>query len=631
MLERQHQLLVLELILLLGMYSLLRLAFFLANRPMFGNPDTVKLLACFVHGVRFDVAAVCLCNAPVIALVLGAGSMRGKGRKVIARVTGWLFGLVNIPALILNVIDIGWFPFNGRRATLNSFAILPDIRAQTGQLLLHFWPLTLLGLAVVVGTIWLGSGLSRCIVRDKPRPWWRQLLLMAVGSGLVVLGIRGGFQLKPLTAAHANVFPEPALASLILNTPFNVYHALKRKPLRALPFHADWEKVLEVVSQPPHRHSFSGMRRDNVVIIIMESCGSGFSRLFSGDPTAPDCTPFLDALAAQGLYFTNGFANGRRSIEAVSSILAGLPSLMDEPFITSPYCNSALDPLPARLGREGYTTAFFHGARKGTMMFDSFARLAGIQLYFGMNDYPTRADYDGSWGIFDGPYLRYCVSELTKLREPFLATIFTLTAHNPYPIPPELRAKFCRGPTKMHDSIAYADFALGQFFQEARQHPWFANTLFILTADHATEHNLARFHDELALYRVPIVVFHGGGRVPARASARVAQHADIQPTVLDFLGLPLTAANYFGRSLFDDKFPGRALNHAAGTYWLVKPGFVMRYVPNAAANVLTCGGIPLETGTQGQLESIQQSMLTELQMFILYFHYGLTENRLLPR
>lgn len=617
-------------VVLLAMYSLTRVVFFVANRPIFSSAGPTKILACFIHGMRFDLAALSLCNAPVIAFVAFAGLTRGKARLVLARLTGLLFAIVNIPALVLNVIDAGWFPFNGRRATLSSFAITLDIKAQTGQVLIHFWPLTIFGVMLTAGIIWLAIGLSRRIATGTPAAWWRRLIWAVAAAGLVILGIRGGFQLKPLATAHANVFPDPALASLILNTPFNIYHGLKRKPLRGLPVQADWSNVLAVVSQPPHRHSFVGQRRDNVVILIMESCGSGFSRLFSGDPNAPDCTPFLDSLAQQGLYFTNGFANGRRSIEAVSSILAGLPSLMDEPFIASPFCNSPLDPLPARLARAGYTTAFFHGARNGTMMFDLFARFAGIQHYFGMNEYPNRTDYDGSWGIFDEPYLKYCVNELSKLHEPFQATIFTLTAHNPYPIPPQYRARFTGGPTKMHDSIAYADFALSQFFQLARTQPWFTNTLFILTADHATEHNLTRFTGDLALYRVPIVIFHGGGTVPAHSPARVAQHADIQPTVLDFLGMPLTTANYFGRSLFDESFPGRALNHAAGTYWLVKPGFVMRWTASGKADLLSWDTTDLNTANEIGRDTLKQSMLTELQMFILYFNRGLTENRLAP-
>lgn len=305
---------------LLAVYSLVRVVFFIGNRPVFSNAGATKLLASFIHGVRFDVAVLCLCNAPVLALGIFAGFIGGKARFILARLTGWLFVIVNIPALLLNVIDAGWFPFNGRRATLSSFAITLDIQVQAGQVLIHYWPLTILGVIITAGIIWLAVGLSRRMGRGDRAVWWRQLILAVVTAGIVVLGIRGGFQSKPLAAAHANVFPDPALASLILNTPFNIYQGLKHKPLRELPFKADWSSVLDVVSQPPHRHSFVGRRRDNVVILILESCGSGFSRLFSGNPAAPDCTPILDGIARQGLYFTNGFANGRRSIEAVSSI-----------------------------------------------------------------------------------------------------------------------------------------------------------------------------------------------------------------------------------------------------------------------------------------------------------------------
>jgi len=43
-------------------------------------------------------------------------------------------------------------------------------------------------------------------------------------------------------------------------------------------------------------------------------------------------TPFFDSLIARSIYFPNAYANGYSSNQGIVSILAGLPSFLDEPF-----------------------------------------------------------------------------------------------------------------------------------------------------------------------------------------------------------------------------------------------------------------------------------------------------------
>ena len=53
-------------------------------------------------------------------------------------------------------------------------------------------------------------------------------------------------------------------------------------------------------------------------------------------------TPFLDSLIQQSLVFTNAYANGLKSIEALPAITASIPTLMNSPFITSDHCTKPL-------------------------------------------------------------------------------------------------------------------------------------------------------------------------------------------------------------------------------------------------------------------------------------------------
>ena len=156
-------------------------------------------------------------------------------------------------------------------------------------------------------------------------------------------------------------------------------------------------------------------------------------------------TPFIDSLIQESLVFTNGFSNGRRSIEGIPAVIAGIPSLMNSPFITSAYSGDKFYSLPYLLKQEGYNTSFYHGGTNGTMGFDNFCKAAGIDAYYGRYEYNNDKDFDGNWGIFDEPFLQFMAKSLDKTPQPFMASVFTLSSHHPYTIPEKYKNKFIKG------------------------------------------------------------------------------------------------------------------------------------------------------------------------------------------
>ena len=129
-------------------------------------------------------------------------------------------------------------------------------------------------------------------------------------------------------------------------------------------------------------------------------------------------TPFLDSLMQNSLVFENAYANGLKSIEALPAITASIPTLMNNPFITSQYAQNNFVSLASLLNKEGYNTSLYHGGSRGTMGFYSFSKKAGFTDYFGMQEYNNSADFDGTWGIYDGPFMQYFYDGLNKKKEP---------------------------------------------------------------------------------------------------------------------------------------------------------------------------------------------------------------------
>src|SRR5262249_44851193 len=159
-----------------------------------------------------------------------------------------------------------------------------------------------------------------------------------------------------------------SLSHLALNTSFTLIHSKPGCDSRTLPQSRFFsEEELKTQFAPPASARAGAERRDNVVIIIVESLSAQYTGM--GEPTR-GYTPFLDELGKKGILFKNHFADARRSIDAPPAILAGLPHLVDETF----YCaqQKQLVGIGSLLKEHGYRTSFFHGGRNGTMYFDIF-------------------------------------------------------------------------------------------------------------------------------------------------------------------------------------------------------------------------------------------------------------------
>ncbi|MBX0290258.1 LTA synthase family protein [Hymenobacter sp. HSC-4F20] len=559
--------------LLLGLYTILRLGFYWANYAVFQESTTGQAVWSFVYGLRFDIAGLLLLNLPFVLLSVVPSAERGWQGLVRG-----VYLTLNATGIALNLIDTQYFKFIGRRTSNELFTITGDIQRQAGQLAGHYWFL-LIPFVLLFGLLWYCYPMPRPEAPAQPQPptprrWLRPGLEFVLVAGLTVLGIRGGLQLKPLRTGHAFVQTPPILGHVTLNSTFTFLKSLGYQPPERRLYFATPAALQAALAahQPPARAT---TRPENVVVLLVESFASEYNGIENG---GQGYTPFFDSLATQGLFFRQHYANGRRSIEALPAVLAGLPSLMESPFITSNFQTDELHGLGEILGRHGYATSVFHGAQNGTMGFNTFAGITGMQQYYGLQEYPGGAqspDYDGHWGIFDEPYLQYFAQQLSRQPQPFFSTVFTLTSHEPFPVPAQYKSRFAPGQLPIHASIRYTDFALRQFFRTAAKQPWYRNTLFILLADHTSQTLRPDYQNTLGSYKTPLLLFHPGRKLPAANVQRITQHADIPATVLDYLGVPAQGHLLpFGYSAFDSTTTGRALFLSGGSYFLVHADFV---------------------------------------------------------
>ncbi|MFD2784769.1 LTA synthase family protein [Hymenobacter rubripertinctus] len=638
------RLLVRRFALLLGAYLLLRVGFWGLNQAPFREASAGQLGLAFWHGFRFDIAALLLLNLPWLGLSL----VPSRGRRW-QRLVRAVYLLLNGFGVALNLIDWEYFRFIGRRTSNELTTIGADVQRQAGQLVLSYWWL-LLPFAILLVALYsfypmppqrepAASNSGPHAEAEERQAGGRKLgaysLQLIAVAALTVLGIRGGVQLKPLRTGAAFVQQPALLGHLALNSTFTFLKSLGYETPELKAYFDSPEALQQALAaRPLPRRPAAPLPGRNVVVLILESFGSEYNGV--ENPGRPSYTPFFDSLATHGgRLLPDHYANGRRSIEALPAVLAGLPSLMEGAFITSNFQTDELHGLGSLLARHGYQTSLFHGAQNGTMGFNTFGGMAGMQQYFGLDEYPGAAqspDFDGHWGIFDEPYLQYFSRQLSRQRQPFFSTLFTLSAHEPFGLPAGYQGRLPAGTLPIHPTIAYADLALRRFFAAARQQPWYRNTLFVLLADHTSQSDAADYQNLLGEYKTPLLLFAPGQPLPALRRPHITQQADIPATVLDLLGLPAEGQLLpFGYSVFDAGTDGRALLLSGGSYWLVHTDFVTELTADNQVRLYPYRNHQLPTAPLPHPDPARLRQYgNELRACVQWYVNGLAENRLYP-
>lgn len=604
-LTKWHTRLIKRLLFLLVPYSILRIGFYFYHLNIYKQFTQEEIFSSFLLGMRFDMAAICLINLPIILLAL----IPSTNPKFL-RFERVQFTLINSVGFVLSLNDYELFLFMGKRLSFDIFSVTSDILDQLPQMMIYYWYFPLAAFAL--GSCVYYFDRSFFNLRKNQDAWWKHVLGGVFLLGVSFIGIRGGLQHKSINVQSAFVQGKNELGHLVLNTPYHFIRTLKNRTIETVRyFKSDDEAKDILLNSRDFKAGFNGAEKVNVVLIILES--------FSLEYVEKGFAPFLNSLAEKSLYLDKHLANGRRSIEVLPSVLCGLPSLIDDPISKSIFSSNKFTCMPKLLKEAGYTNYFFHAGARGTMGFEAYTLAIGFDKYFSKEDYPG-TEYDGHWGIYDGPYLKYVSKEISSMPEPFFAGMFTLSSHQPYSIPEDMKGKFNKGTLEIHESIGYTDYALKEFFEQSQKEKWFKNTVFVITADHTQKLETKKFLNMVGHYRVPLLVYWPGKELPK--VNKVSQHSDIPKTVLDMVGVDSDEMPMTGASLFSqDK--GQAINYANGSEYFLVQGDVV-YTMKKTGESETCH-IDWMTG---EMSPMTPSEDLKLKANLQYFINGLIKNNL---
>ncbi len=411
---------------------------------------------------------------------------------------------------------------------------------------------------------------------------------------------------------------QPQLVQVAGNGVWEFFHALRYNQIDYQRFYATLpasqvERILQRRFADPARYHLMpvpGMpiRREvlstgpqldmNVVLVSIESMGAEFIESLGG---SKGLTPNLERLGREGLFFTQMYATGTRTVRGLEALTLSSPPTPGHAVPMRPN-NSGLFTLGGVLKDRGYEPLYLYG---GYSYFDNMAS------FFGGNGYTVidRSAIDKKdihseniWGVADEDLFNLALREIDSRaaagRKVF-AHVMTTTNHRPFTYPSG-RIDIPSGSGR-DGAVKYTDFAIGQFIEKARTRPWFAHTLFVFVADHTS---IARGRSDLPMerYHIPMVIYAPGEIVPQRVDALSSQ-IDVAPTLLGLLNVPYIS-EFFGRDvLHDQNLPSSLFMANYQTVGFIGEGTQVELRPKRGTKVTpAAGSAPAPDHDQAALE-----------------------------
>ncbi len=528
----------------------------------------------FLHGLRVDLIIAGMAVAPLLLLlpILGhryswTAWKRVTGLWALVVVFGFLFMELSTPTFIAE------YDTRPNRLFIEYLNYPQEVLSMLWE---GYMPTITVGIFICVSLTALFAWLMRPWYREtKPGSYRKAILVWPVVALAVFISVRSTTGHRPANPAMFALTSDALVNSLIINSTwsvaFAIYNLKHEENASASYGHMEMPKILDEVRSAPWligaefsskrfptlHHQAPVQKRPrplNLVIVLEESLGATFVESFGGTPV----TPSLEALKESGWWFENLYATGTRSVRGIEAVVSGYLPSPARSVVKLSLSQTGFFTLGELLKQKGYDTGFIYG---GEAYFDnmrSFFTGNGFDSIVDQQDY-TNPAFTGSWGVSDEDLFAKTHEDIQKLHasgEPFFRLVFSSSNHTPFEYPDNRIEPYDDEKNTVNNAVKYADHALGEFIDTARNSAYWEDTLFLIVADH----DARVWGNELVPiknFQIPGLIL--GADIESRRIKTITSQIDLAPTLLSLMGIA-SEHPMVGRDLvrFPDE-PGRAI------------------------------------------------------------------------
>lgn len=566
-------------------FLLCRTLFVLYHAPRISSIPMATTAGIFFHGLRIDLSTVgYLTVVPFLLWFINSLFPSSLPKRVITGYTAFMLLLV----ALITTSDLQIYKIWGTKLNAQAIGYLKYPKEALASM--SSSPLFLL-VGICIALFLAGYYLYATIFKQfsfavparSAVVVVSRLFLFVVFSGVLVLAIRGGTGLAPMNPGFAYFSNHQFANHAALNASWNLMYDLKhyfRHKGNQFVYMSDiemHERVdrLTAAGRPNDTERFLTSSRPNIVIIILESWTADVIASLGAEK---GIAPYFDELAAQGILFTDFYANGYRTSFGIPAVLSGFPSTPEGSILNRPNKMERLPTLAGTLKANGYATSFYYG---GDTHFDD------MNAFFVHSKFDTVTDkssfqareMNSKWGVHDHVLFERVLSDLARQPEPFFSAMLTISSHEPFEVPMKTVFNGNDPPALFKNAIHYTDKSLKLFIEKAHDQPWFKNTLFMFVADHGSALPLNRpnaFMPERS--RIPLLLYGEVLKKEYRGIRKeiTGSQSDIAATILAQLQIKYEDFAW-SNNLFNSKRTHFAYYNFAGGFALRTPKQTVAY------------------------------------------------------
>ena len=515
-----------------------KIAFLLYHFHLTQTLTATEIFKVFLYGLRMDASFTAyICIFPFLLFLIQSIATHFSVKKIIRIYTYFLVILISF----LIIADLELYNAWGFRMDATPLQYFKTPK-EMGATISTAPVLLLMTIFIFIAGIFIfiyNRYFDHFIGTSKKQFHIAHIFVSAFLPAFLFVPIRGGIQKIPMNISDA-YFSEKIFADhAAINLPWNIMFSILNRNDTKNPFeYFSLEKSKGLVDSlydtgPKRIPSILSVDKPNVIIIILESFTAKWLDCLGG---VPHVTPNLDSIAANGLLFTNIYAAGDRSEKGLVAVLSGYPNQAITSIIKTPNKTRKLPSINQSLEKIGYHSSYTYGGEL------EFANMKSYLINIKMDQLTDKYSFPvsertTSWGVHDQYVFDHFYKDIHTKRQPFFATLFTLSSHEPYDVPMKPHFKGKDQTTLFENSVYYTDSIVGSFINRLKKDSLWNKTLIVFVADHG--HPLPGHdpNDRPSKFHIPLI-FSGGALTLKGRINTIGSQTDIATTILDQLHLP---------------------------------------------------------------------------------------------